>query len=848
MIKIRHSNKGKKMKAVIMAGGFGTRIQPLTNSRPKPMLPIINKAMMEHTMMTLRDLGIKDFIVLLYFKPEVIKEYFKDGSDFGINITYVIPDEDYGTAGAVKMAQEHIGNDNFIIISGDLVTDFDFQKIFDHHQKTASQLTITLTSVENPLEFGVVITDEEGKIEKFLEKPSWGEVFSDTINTGIYIIEPEILEYIPEKENFDFAKDLFPTLMDEGIDLMGCTAQGYWRDVGNPESYREVQDDILKGRVKFNFEGIKTDYVEGTLYSKEPCELENAEIIGKVIIGKNVKIGKGCKLHNVVIGDNSIIKDNCTIRNSVLWENVSIGRNCVLDNCVICNDNIIEKNVKAKAGMILAEGCKIGELTSIDKDIVIWPNKIIDEAAIISNNIIWGSKYKNALFENGSVTGRSNIELSCEVTAKLAQAFGSELPLGSTVFVSCDYHRSSKMLKRVLLGGLLSSGINVVDLKVMPTAAMRYNLENDPDISAGIHLQQSIIDPMSTNITFFNEHALKFNTSVTKNIEKNFFKEKFRRVDFTKIGKVTETQYHKECYNYIDAIKETIDHKIIHKDLSIVIDLMNGNTADIFPKILNDLQIENIVLNAYHDEKKLSNINNIKEASKQNVAKIVKNLNMSLGVLIYPNGQRISLITDEGERLEKDTALLTVLYLLNSEAAKKNKKMSVFLPTWAPDSMDNEFDYLKIRRGKYINFKIEKLREFDLIATVEGNFAFREFSVHRDSIYAALKIIEMLSSNELKLSTIVKKIKPFYYNQVKISCSHALKGKMMRKFLQDAKGKKSSTIDGVKIWENERDWILMIPDQYSNNLNLYIQAKDEETGKEIYEKYNKKIEEWSKPE
>jgi mannose-1-phosphate guanylyltransferase/phosphomannomutase len=183
------------MKAVVMAGGFGTRIQPLTNSRPKPMLPVVNRPMMENTMITLRDLGIKDFIVLLYFKPEVIQDYFGDGSKFGMNITYVIPDDDYGTAGAVKLAQEHIGDDNFIIISGDLVTDFDFQKIFDYHKQKKSKLTITLTSVENPLEFGVVIANKEGKIEKFLEKPSWGEVFSDTINTGIYVIEPEILDH-----------------------------------------------------------------------------------------------------------------------------------------------------------------------------------------------------------------------------------------------------------------------------------------------------------------------------------------------------------------------------------------------------------------------------------------------------------------------------------------------------------------------------------------------------------------------------------------------------------------------------------------------------------------------------
>ena len=192
----------KRLKAVMLAGGFGTRIQPLTNSIPKPMLPVVNLPMMEHTLNRLIETGIDEVVILLYYKPEVIKNHFGDGSDRGIKIHYVLPDDDYGTAGAVGLGREYLDT-TFIIVSGDLVTDFDFKAIFDYHEKKRSKLTITLTSVENPLQFGVVIANEEGKIEKFLEKPSWGEVFSDTINTGIYIIEPEILDYIPVGENFE---------------------------------------------------------------------------------------------------------------------------------------------------------------------------------------------------------------------------------------------------------------------------------------------------------------------------------------------------------------------------------------------------------------------------------------------------------------------------------------------------------------------------------------------------------------------------------------------------------------------------------------------------------------------
>ncbi len=833
------------MKAVVMAGGFGTRIQPLTHSCPKPMLPIVNRPMMEHTMMTLKDLGITEFIVLLYFKPEIIKEYFKDGSDFGIKITYVTPDDDYGTAGAVKLAQDIIGDDNFIIISGDLVTDFDFQKLFDFHASQKSKLSIGLTSVENPLQFGVVIANDDFVIEKFLEKPSWGEVFSDTINTGIYIIEPEILDFIPKSENFDFAKDLFPTLMKNDIKLMGYALEGYWRDVGNPESYREVYDDILNKRVKFKIPGIKKEYPDGTLYCNSTCTLDKSvEIIGTVVLGDSITIGKNTKLNNTVIGNNVTIGSNSNIRNSVLWSDIKVGKNAKFDGCVICYDNIIGKNVTAKAGLILAQGCEVGELSVFEQDVTIWPNKKIEPASIVSHSLVLGNKYKNTIFERGSVSGKSNVELSCEMATKLAEAFASQLPIGSSVAVGRDEDKSSRMLKRAFLGGLLSAGIDVVDMRSIPPSILRYAIAKDEKIMGGAHFKRDIVDTTSSQITLFDEEALRINSNSIKGVEKAFFTENFRRVDYTKIGEINDGHQKSQSKKYMDDIEQKIDHSIIKcGGFKVAVDVMHGSTASIFPTLLNDLGVENIVLDAYYDEKKLSNIKILENRAKGNISNIVKSLEYDMGIMIYPNAQRLLLVTDKGEVLDKIKGLLTVLEMLNMEKSK-DRKTKVFLPTWAPDMM--EFENLEISRGKYSNFTTQQLQEYDLIATMDGNFAFTEFGVTRDAMYASLKIMEMLSCHSVKLSTLADKIDDFYYSSKKIECSQALKGKMMRKFLEDSKGKKSSTADGVKIWENETDWILMIPDQYSDHLNIYIQAKDKHSASEIYDEYSKKIAIWAK--
>ena len=831
------------MKAVVMAGGFGTRIQPLTHSRPKPMLPIMNKPMMEHTMMMLKKLGIEEFIVLLYFKPEVIKDYFGNGSDFGIKITYVVPDDDYGTAGAVKLAQEYIGDDNFIIVSGDLVTDFDFTKLFDFHKKKNSKFSIGLTSVENPLQFGVVIANEDNVIEKFLEKPSWGEVFSDTINTGIYIIESEILDYIPYKENFDFAKDLFPLLMQKGIDLMGCNLEGYWRDVGNPESYREVYEDILNNRVKFEIDGIKTKYPDGVLYSSVEYKLDpSVEIIGTVVLDEGVVLSKGVKLNNVVIGRNVVIGENSKIRNSIFWEEIEIGKNAKFDNTLVCNNNKIDKNVTAKAGLALAQGCDVGELVSFEQDVIIWPDKKIESASIVNHSVILGNKYKNSIFENGSVSGTSNIELSCDMVTKLAEAFASQLPVGSTVAVGRDKDKSSRMLKRAFLGGILSAGVNVLDLRDLPPSILRYALANDETLVGGAHFKRSINDETNSEITLFNEEALRVDNESSKKIEKAFFTENFRRVAYSKIGKIFETPANFEIKAYKQKIEQNVDYTIMKcGGFKVALDLMHGTTIDIVPEILNNCGIENLVLNAYYDEQKLSNISALVKKSHNNISTIVKSLNYNLGVLIYPNAQRITLVTDEGVVLDKIKTLYCVLALLNHDS--KNKKSKVFLPTWAP--YIQHFENLEIYWGKYSNFKAQKLKEYDLIATVDGNFAFSEFEYTRDAIYATMKIIEFLSCYNIKLSELIKDFDEFYYKDFKIECSQALKGKMMRKFLKDAKNKKSSSVDGVKIWENESDWILMIPDEYSEHLNIYIQAKDEDAGKKLYEKYSTKIASWA---
>lgn len=827
------------MKAVVMAGGFGTRIQPLTNSMPKPMLPIVNKPMMEHIIRSLKAVGIEEFIILLYFMPDVIKDYFKDGKKLGIKIRYVTPDDDYGTAGAVKCAAEYLKDDSFIIVSGDLITDFDFNHIINYHREKHSSLTITLTPVDNPLDFGVVIAGSGGKIEKFLEKPSWGEVFSDTINTGIYILEPHILDYIPKEENYDFAKDLFPDLMQNGITLWGCNVRGYWRDVGNPYSYRDVYDDILNEKVDFHLGNKQIIHENSLLFSRDEIDFEKISVSGKVVLGKDVRIGNAVKLHNVVIGNNVFIDNGCHISDSVIWDNVKIQSGVHLHHAVICNDTCIGKKVKARHGVIIAEKCEIDDLVSFENDVIVWPNKVIDEASIVSNNVIWGNKYKNTIFENGTVIGRTNLELSCEMATKLAESFGSVLPVGSTVYVSRDYHRSSRMLKRAFLSGLLSTGINVIDLQLASSAVMRFNLSHHDEIIAGVHFEQSLEDQINTQITFCTGEGLNIDTNSEKAMERIFYRESFRRVNYTEIGEIFENGYINDVY--IQYFMEHLDILAIkHGELRIAVDMLFGTSSSIFPNILNELEIDAITLNAYLNDKKLTKLPNRIEKSKKELSDIVKGMKLDIGYLMYPGSKVIDIVCENGLVLDRHIALLLFMELLNGEGGVKR----VLLPVWAPDFVDHRFSNLIIERSKINTIKASERSRYDFIGTTEGSYAFSGFALHFDSFFASMKLIEMLSHQKKRVGEIAMGFEPFFYLESRIACRNALKGKMMRKFLEDSSGKDASHVDGVKIWMNEKAWILMIPDQNNDYLRLYIQAASKTAGEKILREYTKKIERW----
>lgn len=252
------------MRAVLMAGGSGTRLRPLTCDLPKPMVPVLNRPIAEHIIHLLRRHRITEVIATLHYLPDIMRDYFQDGNDFGVQMTYAVEeDQPLGTAGCVKNIAELLDG-TFLVISGDSIADFDLSGAIRFHREMRSKATLILTRVPNPIDFGVVITDAKGRIQRFLEKPSTSEIFSDTVNTGTYILEPEVLDYLPANQETDFSKDLFPLLLEKGEPMYGYIAEGYWCDVGHLDAYRDAQYDALQQRVHLDLGYPENPWASGS--------------------------------------------------------------------------------------------------------------------------------------------------------------------------------------------------------------------------------------------------------------------------------------------------------------------------------------------------------------------------------------------------------------------------------------------------------------------------------------------------------------------------------------------------------------------------------------------------------
>ncbi len=361
------------MKAIILAGGTGTRFRPLTFTKPKPMLPLLNRPILHYIIQYLRGHGLTDIYLTTNYLKDQIMKYFGDGSSYGVNLFYPVEENPLGTAGSVKNIKNL--DDTIVVIQGDNITDIDLGRLINFHKNSGGLCTIAVMSVNDPWHYGIVELEDIGKVKRFCEKPPLGNCFSNLINTGVYVLEPKALKFIPENREFDFAKDMFPILLEKGS-LYGCVVDGFWTDVGKVDGYiRALEWMLEKNKI-----GISIG---------ENVEIgKNVEIIEPIVIGNDTVIENNCIVGGTVIGNGCKIKENSDLRNSILFENSIIGNGSILKDCIVAEGCVSSSRLEINQNSIVGPNCNIGINVRITPDSRIWPNIHISQNSIVSGNIM----------------------------------------------------------------------------------------------------------------------------------------------------------------------------------------------------------------------------------------------------------------------------------------------------------------------------------------------------------------------------------------------------------------------------------------------------------------------------
>jgi len=815
------------IKAVIMAGGEGTRLRPLTCDMPKPMVPILNKPVMEYTIKLLKKHNIKDISVTLAYLPSAITEYFEDGKEWEVNLNYFIEKTPLGTGGSVKNAEKHLDS-TFVVISGDALTDLDLDKAIKYHRSKQSKATLVLKRESVPLEYGVIITDDSGRIIRFLEKPSWGEVFSDTINTGIYILEPDVLDYYSRGQNFDFSKDLFPKLLKDNVPMYGYITDNYWCDIGDLESYKQTQFDMMDGKVKTDIEARR---VEKGIWMEDGAEIgDNVILSPPVYLGKNCSIGDGCDIHPyTIVGENCKTGRNTSLKRSILWKNVRTGENCHLRGAVVCTSVHIRNDVNLYENSVIGRDTRIDSGVTVKPGIKIWPDKRIDEGMSVSQNLIWGTRGTKSLFGHRDIKGDINTDITPEFASRLGSAFATLMEDDSVIVVSCDDTGRSRLVKDSVVCGILSTGVGVVDIKDASAPVNRFAVTYYK-ADGGVHVRGDPLEENLVHIELVSGNGANIARSVERKIENLFNRDDYERCNADQIKEPVKTDNFTAIYiksgaallNSIDRIKMARPKILISARSETILEL-----ATRFLKYIG-CRVETDCSGSSHPS-----VDSYRDFMSRQVAANKP----QIGIIFAGNGENLILIDDRGRVIdsEKYTALVSLI-LLKTKATD-----SLVLPYTASATIEAMargygVDVIRTKSSPacWMNEILRKNRE--------GDRASLQYALNFDAIWGAGNIINFLVENRMMLSQLVDELPEFHYVKREIECNWRDKGRIIKEIINQHRDRNIEMFEGVKI-KNDKGWALILPDSERPVFNVYVEGASEEYAKELSGSLSKRIRE-----
>lgn len=801
------------MRAVILAGGSGSRLRPLTCDLPKPMVPVLNQPVMCYTLDLLKKYGVEEVAITLGYLPRAIKDYFAAGNEFGVSCRYYVEDSPLGTAGSVKNAAGFL-DEAFIVISGDALTDIDLGKAIAFHRQRRSLATLILHRQQIPLEYGVVITDEHCRITRFLEKPSWGEVFSDTVNTGIYILEPAVLDYIEAGKEFDFSRDLFPRLLAEGAPLYGYVAEGYWCDIGDLRSYRQAQFDVLEGKVAVK---LRAQEQQPGVWLETGCQIgPGVELTAPVYIGQQAAVSKGARLGPLtVLNAFCRVEAKATLKRAVVWERSIIGAGAELRGATICD------GVCVGAASRLFEDTVVGSRSVLERGVTlrpgakVWPAKIIGEDTALSQNLVWGSRLSRRLFGRKCLNGRFNVEVSPELACRLGSAFTAVLETGESLLVSGDNTEAAALVADALSVGILASGKKVIRAAglIMPMArfAVRHYRA-----AGGVHVRLDTVNPEQLYLEFINGTGANIDRNSERKLERMISGDSFRRVGASQIDIALRTDDIPRLYFTHWAAK--------------LCRLGPGKGEG--PVIAFGAESE---LVAFLAGSFLSFIGCRVKRTEGTLARVQSEIRKSaadFGVLLAADGESFIAVDEGGKVVGADEYRALSLAL-----ALETKGNAVIIAHDAPQALRT-----MARKTKVISVRSEPAEVLAAMLSrdkTDSRIAL-QYLLDFDAIQAIARLADWLLKKRLRLSQLVRNLPALNYKAAAVPCQWTEKGRVLRQLVAEQGQKKMELYEGVKIWD-DRGWALVLPDSEKPRFNIYAQGHNEEFAEELAAEFSERV-------
>ncbi|WP_243290561.1 sugar phosphate nucleotidyltransferase [Bacillus sp. FJAT-47783] len=774
------------MKAVILAGGKGERLTPLTCHLPKPMVPILNKPLMEYTIGLLKQYGITDIYITLNYLGYVIKDHFGNGKESGVHITYIEEEKPLGTAGGIKLCEQHL-NETFLVISGDALTDLHLDEALSFHKSHQQICTVIAKAVNMPLDYGLIIGNPRTKqIEGFIEKPEWNEVCTNLVNTGIYIFEPDIFHFIKREVPTDFSQDIFPQLLKQKIPLHYYETAGYWSDIGSLEQYRQAQFDLLDRKVNLPLHAKEVQ--KGVWLEKDVYISNRAKYNPPIYIGKNSVISEDCEVKAyTVIGNDSYIHHGSYLERSILWPQQTVMENSQIIGATVGTGCIFEKNSIIFNGAVMGENVHVKREAKVGENVYIWPAKKIPPYSYEKEYVKWGSIENGSLFKARGVQGLSNVECTPEFSLKLALAFGSTINQHSLILVGSDGHPYSKTVAEIMNQSLLCTGVQTMCCaEDLATPIFQYACRHE-QVSYGVFIQ-SDRKGRETSIEFYTNKGVPIDTKLEQAVRKAFQYLNFRRVEGDKIG--YEWRKRNVLDSYFSILKKKMDG-VSHANYHFAV--MNETPVKHhFSKMLQELPCKFTEFS--------------EPITTEQFSSIIQSNNLDGGFWIDRHGERLKIFDQFGHLLDKFRMEGLYLYL----SAEVDHKEKIFI---SPIH--------------------DRKKELKTLGT--------SFSLQYDAFFLFFSFVKTLSKRKEDITSFQIDSNKYHMMYEEVSCHWLKRGEIMRRLIEEFGGIVTSLQNGIKIHHDKDDWTLIFPHAEKPIITILTKASSLQRAKEMTSFYTGKI-------